>query len=292
MNKPAESVGVGTFFSASEAREERWRELHRVAKALAVGGGQADKSQAKALVEQLTPLEELCGYPGPKLMAQVNERLKEGDWKGLARLTQRISISLLSNSYRDDPEAWKSADEDDPHTPTSLPPSIGRGQARKPYFEVLVVSPGDRATWPSSAEGLRKLRRDTDNFVYEPVVVGSFEDAVVAVLVNFNIQAVVMFDGFGHESTLPLDDLRELLSAYLPKPERGADLGTLLARTLHAIRPELDVYLATDRDVGKLAGSEEAADIRRVFYALEEMLELHLAIMEGLADRYTTPYFD
>jgi arginine decarboxylase len=293
MSKPAAAtIGAGTFFSASEAREERWRELHRAAKALAAGQADKAKADAKRLLTELAPLEELCGYPGPALMAQVGERFKEGDWKGLVRLTQRISISLLSNSYRDDPEAWKSGDEGDPHTPSALPPSIGRGQARKPYFEVLVVSPGERSTWAASAAGLRKLRRDTDSFVYEPVVVGTFEDAVLAVLVNYNIQAVVMFDGFGYESETPLPDLRELLDAHLPKVEKGADLGTLLARAAHAIRPELDVYLATDRDVGKLAGSDEAAGIRRVFYALEEMLELHLAIMEGLQDRYSTPYFD
>ena len=289
-------AGVGTFFSASESREERWRELHRAAKALAADA-QADKARqdAAALLAQLTPLEELCGYPGPRLMAQVNERLKAGDGAGLARLTQRISIALLSNSYRDDPEAWKSDEEDDdPHLPAILPPSIGRGQARKPYCEVLIVSPGEHTTWEATREGLRKLRRDADRFVVEPVVVGSFEDAVLAVLVNYNVQAVVIFDGFGYASHTPLADLRELLTVHLPQAAaaRDGDLSMLLERALHAIRPELDVYLATDRDVGKMAGADEAAGIRRVFYALEEMLELHLAILEGLADRYDTPYFD
>jgi arginine decarboxylase len=288
--------GVGAFFSASESREERWRELHRVAKSLAAGGGQSDKlkQEAGALLKELGPLEELCGYPGPALMAQVQDRLKAGDGAGFARLTQRISISLLSNSYRDDPEAWKSEDEDDPHVPAVLPPSIGRGQARKPYCEVLVVTPSDRSTWAAMHEGIRKLRRDTDQFVVEPVLVGSFEDAVLAVLVNYNIQAVVMFDGFGFGSQTPLEDLRELLAAHLPQAAvtRDGDLCALLARAAHAIRPELDTYLLTDRDVGKLAGADDTAGIRRVFYALEEMLELHLAILEGLMDRYSTPYFD
>jgi len=296
MNKPVEGTGVRSFFSASQDREERWRELHRVAKGMAAGG-QADKlrQEAQALLTQLSPLEELCGYPGARLMAQVSERLKEGDAKGLARLTQRISISLLSNSYRDDPEAWKSAEEDeDAHLPAILPPSIGRGQARKPYCEVLIVSPGEHSTWEPMREGFRKLRRDTDQFVVEPVVVGSFEDALLAVLVNYNIQAVAMFDGFDYASKSALSDLRELLAAYLPQAAaaRDGDLAMLLSRAVHAIRPELDVYLSTDRDIGKMAGADEAAGIRRVFFALEEMLELHLAILEGIAERYETPYFD
>jgi arginine decarboxylase len=295
MNKPVEGAGVRSFFSASEDRAEHWRELHRIAKALAAGGGDKERQEAKAQLAALAPLEDLCGYPGPSLMARVNQRLKEGDGAGLARLTQRISISLLSNSYRDDGEAWKSDKEDDEaHLPAVLPPSIGRGQARKPYCEVLIVSPGERSTWEAMREGMRKLRRDGDQFMVEPVVVGSFEDALLALLVNYNIQAVVMFDGFGYASQNPLPDLRELVGAYLPQAAaaRDGDLAMLLSRALQAIRPELDVYLSTDRDVAKLAGADQAAGIRRVFFALEEMLELHLALLEGLQDRYSTPYFD
>ncbi|HEX6529860.1 MAG TPA: aminotransferase class I/II-fold pyridoxal phosphate-dependent enzyme, partial [Burkholderiales bacterium] len=296
MSKTAESSGVRSYFSASEERIERWRELHQIAKELAAGQpSDRLRSEATATLSRLEPLEELCGYPGPRLMALVQERLKSSDWKGFGRLAQRISISLLSNSYRDDPEAWKSDDEeDDAHMPSALPPSIGRGQARKPYCEVLVVTPGERATWDATREGFRKLRRDADAFVYEPIVVGSFEDALLASLVNFNIQALVVYDGFGYSSQTSLPDLRELIGAYMPQAAaaRGGDLAMLLSRAVHAIRPELDIYLATDRDVGKLAGAEEAASVRRVFYGLEEMLEMHLAIMDGLQDRYSTPYFD
>ena len=289
MGKPSmEGSSARAFFSASEERVERWRELHRAVK---------DKRQqdAAAQLAQLDALEDLCGYPGSRLMALVHERLKENDWPGLGRLVQRISLSLLSNSYRDDPEAWKSDEEqEDAHIPKVLPPSIGRGQARKPYCEVLVVTPGERSTWGAMCDGMRKLRRDSDDFVVEPVAVGSFEDALLAVLVNYNIQAVVMYDGFGYESQTPLPDLRELLAANLPQAAaaRDADLATLLERAMHAVRPELDVYLSTDRDVGKLAGADDTSGVRRVFYGLEEMLEMHLAILEGIKDRYETPYFD
>src|SRR5688572_4615581 len=288
-------MNTQAFFSAAAERVERWRELHRIAKALAAGG-QADKLRKEAADElgRLGPLEELCGYPGPHLLAQLHERYKTADWTGFARLAQRISIALLSNSYRDDPAAWESEDESDAHTPDVLPPSIGRGQARKPYFEVLVVTPGERSTWAATREGMRKLRRDTDEFVYEPVVVGSFEDALLAVLVNYNVQAVVLFDGFGLASQNPVPDLRELIAPYLPQGGEagGAELATLLARAVRAVRPELDVYLATDREVAALAGSDEAAPVRRVFYGLEEMLEIHLSILDGIGDRYATPYFD
>jgi len=55
-------------------------------------------SQPKDLLAELAPLEELCGYPGPPLMAQLHERMQAADWTGFARLVQRISNARLSNS--------------------------------------------------------------------------------------------------------------------------------------------------------------------------------------------------
>jgi arginine decarboxylase len=290
----AERGGLGGFFSAAQLRVDRWRHLHHVARRLAAGGP-VDKLRPEAAEElgRLGPLEDLCGYPGPHLLAQLHERFKTADWTGFARLVQRISLSLLSNSYRDDPGAWESESDGEAHMPDVLPPSIGHGQARKPYFEVLVVTPGERSTWAGTREGMRKLRRETDEFVYEPVVVGSFEDAMLAAIVNYNIQAVVLFDGFAYASQNPLPDLRELMAPHLPGGDlREAELATLLARAVRAVRPELDVYLATDREIGALAGSDEAAPVRRVFYGLEEMLEIHLSIVDGVGERYGTPFFD
>ena len=42
----------------------------------------------------------------------------------------------------------------------------------------------------------------------------------------------------------------------------------------------------------KVAGDVKAGFLRRVFYQVEEPLELHLSILDGVADRFDTPYFD
>ena len=290
-------VGLNEYFTASEARVDRWRTLNRIAKARAGtglyrAGGAAH--EPKELLAELEPLEELYGYPGPRLMAQVRDRLQAGDWTGFARLVQRISTALLSNGYRDDVEAWRSDEEDEARGLDILPPSIGRGQARRPYFEVLYVSPADRGMWPEIRETFRRLRRPEDEFAYEPVVVGSFEDAALAVVFNYNLQAVVISDGFPFPSHRTVAILREILTRQVQISEnaRTDDLGTLLARMVRRWRPELDVYLTTDRDAAELAGSVESASIRRIFYGVEEPMEIHLAILEGVKERYETPYFD
>ncbi len=291
------TMDVRDFFYAAEARIDRWRTLNRVAKALAGTGprpGAGPGEDPKAILTELQPLEDLCGYPGPRLMTQVHERLQTGDWTGFARVVQRISGALLSNSYRDDQEPWKAEEEGEAHAPDILPPSIGRGQARRPYFEILLVSPAVRAMWPEIRETFRRIRRPEDEFVYEPVVVGSFEDAVLAVVFNPNLQAVVISDGFGYPSPYTVPVLREILTRQVQIAEsaRQGDLGTVLAQMVRRWRPELDVYLTTDRDVARLAGSAEAAPIRRIFYGVEEPMEIHLAILDGVKDRYETPYFD
>jgi arginine decarboxylase len=292
-------MDLANFFSAAEGRLDNWRTLHRIAKMLvgaAEGNTEALRQEAQVLLADMGPLEDLCGYPGPRLMTQLSERLQTGDRTGFARLVQRISNGLLTNSYRDSSEAWKAEDEGEMSVPDILPPSIGRGQSRKPYFEVLMVSPGDRSMWPEIRDVFRRLRRVEDQFIYEPVIVGSLEDAVLAMVFNYNIQAVVISDGFAFPSQYNVPALREILLRQL-QVGTGAqaaknDLGTTLARMIRRWRPEVDIYLTTDRDVASLAGSDEAAPLRRVFYAVEEPLEIHLAILDGIKDRYDTPYFD
>jgi arginine decarboxylase len=286
-----------SFFSASEARVDRWRTLHRTTKAIAAGdakNGDRLRGEVAALLSEIGPLEELNGYPGPRLFGLVKERLDEGDSTGAARLVQKISGALLANSYRDDANAWTEDDDAEVRPDAILPPTIGRGQSRRPYFEILIVAAGERSTWPALRETFRRLRRDDDHFVYEPVVVGSLEDAVLAVLFNYNLQAVVAIDGFGLASHHKLPALREILASHVPEnlSPSSSDLTPCLARIVKHLRPELDFFVVSDQDITQLAGADEAAPIRRVFYGIEEPMEIHLAILDGIKDRYDTPFFD
>ena len=105
---------LSNFFSAAEGRLDRWRTLHRIAKALVGATGkdvEALRQEAQKLLADMGPIEDFCGYPGPRLMAQLHERLQTSDWTGFARLVQRISNALMTNSYRDSTEAWKAEEE-------------------------------------------------------------------------------------------------------------------------------------------------------------------------------------
>ena len=206
------------FFSAAEARIDRWSEMNSVGRALeaAIAQGQAvDQlhAQAAELLAEISPLESYWAYPGSRLMATVRESLGEANAGVFARLVQKISNSLLTGGYRHDSGAWDPLQESESRPLDVLPPDGQTGDSRKPYFEVLVVTPNDPSTWERARNDLKRLRRPEDTFHYEIVQVGSFEDGVIGTIFNHNVQAVVIYDGFQFRSHHELTVMRDFLDA-------------------------------------------------------------------------------
>jgi arginine decarboxylase len=287
------------FFSAAEARTDRWRQMSaagRAWEAAAAPGqnGEAARDEAARLLADVANLEDYWAYPGSRLMATVTEALREHNAAVFSRLVQKISMALVTGAYRQDSKAWDPMDEGEGRLLEALPPDVQTGETHRPYFEVLVVTPTDPSRWERSRADLRRLRRPEDSFTYEIVQIGSFEDAVIGAIFNTNVQAVVIYDGFAFDSRHDLPAMRDFLLRYLdvdPASIEPGALATALARAVKGYRPELDIYLLSDRAVEQLAGSSEAAPIRRLFNNVEELMEIHLSILDGVNERYDTPYF-
>ena len=104
-------------------------------------------------------------------------------------------------------------------------------------------------------------------------MVGNFEDAVLGTILNGSVQAVVIYDSIPFASVHNSPVLREVLTNHLGPAaiKKGTqDYGLTLAQALKLLRPELDIYLLSDREVEKTAGDAEARCIRRIFYQVEE----------------------
>ncbi len=289
------------FFSAAEARFDRWRQLSAVVRAwqstpARENAADALFAEAMVLFTEVAPLESFFAYPGPRLMAVTEQALAERNAGVAVRLIQHISAALLSGAYRQDGAAWDPLQEEGAAGMTDLlPPDMHAGNGHKPYFETLIVTPTDPAHWERARHDLKRLRRPDDAFTYEIVQVGTFEDAVLGTICNSNLQAVIIRDGFEYRSRHDVPILRDFLRRHLHGADATTAPGALaltLVRAIKRYRPELDVYLLTDRAVESLAGSEEAAPLRRIFHNVEELMELHLALLDGVNDRYDTPYFN
>lgn len=287
-------MSMGDFFSAAEARRDWWSRLHACALALAGGRGQGEKltAEIETLLSNLEPLETFWAYPGERLMRSLRGLLAD-DATSFAAAVHRIKSSIFSGSYRRDPSAWNLDEDTEASLGDRLPPGLVADATQRPYFEILTVAPEASRTVNAQRE-LRKLRRPEDSFTYEVVQSFSFEDALVATIVNFNLQAVVIYDGFRYKSRHALASLGELVRRFGHIEDDGMprDLGLVLANSLKKIRPELDIYLVTERDLEEVAMSSQAKAVKRVFYEIEELMEIHLSILGGIGERYETPFFD
>ena len=289
MARQAQERRIDQFFSGPGARADEWRGLVEAAKAWS-SGGSGDRAAFEEKLSELSVTEEYHAYPGPRLMTALKERAAAGDAPGALALAVRISQALHTRSFRQHAGDWDAHGDADTEMPELLPPGFGDTTTRRPYFETLIVTGVSSTGWSHLTAEWRKLRRPADAFIYEPVFAGSFEDAFCAAMLNPDLGAVIVNEGFALHSRHDAPVLRSLMASMDQK--ETSDSALALAKTLKRIRPELDIYLVSSRNVEELAGNPEANVAHRIFYSVEELLELHLAILEGVQDRYATPFFD
>src|SRR5882757_8000847 len=293
------SIGM---FSAGEARCDRWQELAHAGQPLVAqssSGASTTETLAtvEALLAPLSVIETFRAYPGEVMMSALKDALGRRDYSSFSRITNRIAKAIITGSYRRSVNAWKLGEEGETEgNDRLLKDYFDEGDLTKPYFEVLIVS--DDPTPEQVRQGrveLRQLRRPEDPFVYEAVTVPSFEEGVLSVVMNADLQAVIIKDNFRFKSQFDAPLLRTYLEQHLSQ-ECGSlepkDYGVALARAIGKIRPELDVYLIVDGAVEKVASHLDSKNIRRIFYGLDDVMEIHLALLEGVNQRYDTPYFN
>lgn len=279
---------IDSYFIMHSARPDRWRDLNRMIDGQKAHG--AASEEMLAAFADIEVVENFHAYPGPNLMRSLRERIVTGDAKEASALARRISDTILTNAMAQEVDREDGARAEDAAI-DFLPSALTGRHVHRPYFEVLFVSNQPAARWPAIAQEIRRLRRTEDEFVYEPVIVGSIEDAICAIVVNPRIIACMINEGAALRSSHPAPVLRSILEPFIPTLS-GEASSLRLAEIMHRIRPELDIYLNTDRDVERLAADQSASSVRRIFYAVEEPLELHLSILEGVRARYETPFFD
>ena len=246
------------------------------------------------LLAELTPLEPYWAYPGSSQFARVQRLFTAGSYDKFARMVSRINRALTTDSYRTGDVQYAGLDDDVYPTDPGLLEQQPATKTDQLYFEVLVVESMTEAQERALRREVRSWRRPDDEFVYELVVVSSGDEAMIAARLNVNLQAVVIRRRFSHRSTRDLSTLAEFVDTKVSDEvadQQSPDERTqILASSLAALSPELDLYLMTEIEVEDVAG-RLGQHFRRVFHASEGVLELHLSILQGVAARYRTPFF-
>ncbi len=289
---------VHEYYSAIQLRSDRWSSLQQnlatLARAPEARGAVGLRKKISELFEALTIIEPYWAFPGMSAFDHLRRQFEHGNLADAAYGVQRVKRALTSGAYRRRhiPLERDGSDNEDHDDEAMLSPEARA--LSKPYFEVLIVDDVNEHQERWLKSNVTRMRRPEDQFIYEAVVVPSIEDALIAILFNHNIQAIVVRPGLRLKSKTDLPILKRYLNRAggsegiesLAPEDYGPELCRLIAR----VRPELDAYLVTDRSVEDIAGLDLGI-CRRVFYNQEDFMELHLNILRGVQARYKTPFF-
>lgn len=242
-------------------------------------------------IKALSPIETYWAFPGERVFSELKGMVERRELVRAHLVARRIHRMLAGQTYRHESVSL----ENEADLPSQIETDEERqAQLSRPYFEVLIVDEMSPSEQDALRRRVQRKRSADDDFVFDIVIVPSFEDALIATLVNFNLQAVVIRYGFPFRSqNHHLTALRRLLDGLdagieaLPESERGP----LLGRQIAQLRPELDLYLVTDVNVEDIA-ARMGETFRRVFFREEDHAELYRSIMRGVAVRHRTPFFN
>ena len=190
------------YNSLWQLRNDTWSSLEEATTQLALAGAQQRPAERLAetvtgLLDVLGSIERFWAFPGVHIYREVHRLFADDEYIRLAAVVGRANRALITESYRGG-HAVELPAEDDEYDRDARPANqFGRD---RPYFEVLVVEDLTEEQENLLREELRRWRRPDDPFVYEIVVVPSFDEAVMAARLNFRLQACVVRRRFTHRS--------------------------------------------------------------------------------------------
>ncbi len=291
------------LYNVWQTRNDNWNRLRDIARRLQRGvesPAEATRlaAQCGEALDALAPLEKYFAFPGWRAFERLKAFHEEQNWAVLARQTIRLIRFITTGGFRRlDLLDLKLRGYADLLDLDEFSEAVYRklGEEKRPYFVTLVVDDLNTAQEVELQGQFRRHRRMDDEFIYETIVVRSFDEAVMAVLVNPAIQTVMarysfpFADASAARAVSGLYTLfgfdREVLAAMMP-----GDRTLALGRVLRALRPELDLFMISDAPVEDVAGAK-SRQFRRVFYHAEDYQDLHLSILKGVHERHETPFF-
>jgi len=287
-------------YAASQFRIEVWNQLKNLTATLSgTLDDDAEEAELRTSVGEclaiLQRIEHYWAFPGKRTCAELLRLFGLGWHRALARQTARVVRLLVSDSYRHLDVTGlfgEEQDQDDVATGNDEEFDSASGGEARPYFEVLVVDELSASEEIELRQNLLSMRSADDEFLYDVVIVPTFEDAVIAAMFNHNLQSCVLRYRFPVTSRVKMGELRHYLGMVDPALRKLAreDPCGALAAALTALRPELDLFKVTDDTFGSVSASNTRC-FRRVFFRQEDYSELHLSILKGVRERYETPFF-
>ncbi len=282
-------------FNVAQLRIDLWNRLRADVHAIKTNNGnhsdnEGYKKDALHLLKNLKSVEKYYAFPGKNRLSRIEKALQREEYAAAFGKVAELIRQLVSDSYRSNPLIYNDHEQDDRDGESDNQSSRG---PRKNYFEVLFVDDLSKKEEDALRNKTNVLSDEDEHLVYDITVQRSFQDALIALLVNYNIQSVVIRYAPPYYS----ENISELLKPFLGQileqdysSYSEEDLGPILGKIIKQFRPELDIYYVTDTAIQNLKDST-IKNFRRIFYRKDDIQELHLAILRGIRARYKTPFY-
>ncbi|HSP12386.1 MAG TPA: aminotransferase class I/II-fold pyridoxal phosphate-dependent enzyme [Salegentibacter sp.] len=291
---PEKKIDSSHYYNMAQLRVESWNNLKNEAIKLysSPRGSENEKLHTKnlrQLFKDLEGIECFFAFPGLSCIDSFRDMLERHEHTALSNKIAEITKNLVSDRYRSNPDFLE---DDDAGVELNDKKEYSE-VSRKNYFEVMFVEDISQAEESKLRQDLKDMRLSNEQFAYGIVVQRSFEDALIALQFNFNIQAVVIRYAPPYHSQKITPVIKPFIQNILKldlasKSPNG--LGPILGTMVKKFRPELDTYYVTDTALGNLKDST-LKTFRRIFYRTEDLQELHLTVIRGISERYETPFF-
>jgi arginine decarboxylase len=244
-------------------------------------------------LNQLAIIEQYFAFPGPLLVKNLLGMAARKELQALSNEVSNLVTVLVSEAYRNNVDLLDRVSLGDIETDDDTEKIELNAEVSKNYFEVLFVDDIGEDDFQAIRDKLKMLRNASDEFYYKLVPVRTFEDALMALVFNPNIQACVVRYAIPYDSEHADGFLKPFIGniSHLNFREfSDYQLGPLLGKIIKHFRPEIDIYLGTDSSPSEIKDST-LKNFRRIFYRKEDIQEMHLTIMRFIKERFDTPFF-
>jgi arginine decarboxylase len=279
-------------FDLKQRRNTLWQEL-----ACAVNAEPFATQKFSDTLQALQPVDRFWTYPGRGVMLQLAHYLEQQQFTLIIQLVNNCCYSLQANRYRQQlfsPFQTNLEKLDRPalHEEKQLRPRFVT--PCKPYFEVLIVHPFPDEYEMLYRQQLAAFKTAHDEYLYDIVLVNSAEDALTAVLANTDIQACVYLNHIPASTFVSAPVFAcysKALLANTPPLNLLDSVEVNLCSSIRRMRPEVSHYLISEQSAAELPFHVRNF-FDRVLFHVEPFHDLHTAIMSGVRNRFSTPFFD
>jgi arginine decarboxylase len=282
-------------YNINQLRIDLWNELkeksNQITRVQNTDIFESRLNELNEVLQNLLSIEQYFSFPGAPLVSRIIKAVQKSELKAVSNQVSEIVSLLVSDHYRLHPEMIHEkfngtiSNENNKEKLSS--------NTKKNYFEVLYVEDMSSKEEIALKNKFKTLINPHGNLTYDIVMQRSFQDALICLFFNYNIQAACI----RYAPLLLSTNITKLIKPFIQNVLKidltqvsDGEIGPLLGKYIHQFRPELDIYYITDSSLTHLQDSTLKA-FRRIFYRMEDVQELHLSIISGVNERFETPFF-